>query len=337
MRKFIGIAASLALVASGAAAAAASLGQDATTGTPRVRVSTEAGKPELAGGDLAVDDDELKGLGQKVRQLAVLAGRGAQLGVSVRDLDAGQAKSRSGVVVEDVREDSAASKAGIRKGDLITGFDGERVRGVRHLTRLVAETPDGRTVTASLERDGKRVDVSVTPESGSRASFDGDFDVLVPPMQFEHVPGMEFEPLPEMEKGRRWAPKVPEGTWSFERRPGDVWAFRTEKGRLGVRIQSLDGQLGEYFGTKSGVLVNAVDADSPAARSGLKAGDVVTAINGTAVAEPSELVAAVRAAENGTTLTVDYVRDRKAATAQVTLPKDEPGESPKTRQRVSPI
>ena len=49
-----------------------------------------------------------------------------------------------------VRAGSAAEKAGIKKGDVITEFDGERVRGVRHLTRLVTETPDGRTVKAAV-------------------------------------------------------------------------------------------------------------------------------------------------------------------------------------------
>jgi len=326
MRMFVGIAAALAL-ASGAAVAAASLGQD--PGKPHVWVSKD-GSTAVVPGDAVVAglDDELMGLEPEVRRLAVLAGRGSQLGVSVRDLDAGQATTQNGAVVEDVRDGSAASKAGIKKGDVITEFDGERVRGVRHLTRLVSETPEGRAVKAIVVRDGKRVDLSVTPDSGSFASFDRGFDVLVPPMRFEG---------PRVEGGHHWAPKMPEGSWSFKGRPGDIWGFKSDKGRLGLRIQSLDGQLGEYFGTSTGVLVNAVDADSPAAKAGLKAGDVVTAINGKAVEEPSELIDAVQEAEDGATLSIDYTRDRKAQSTKATLPKEEAAAEPKKRQRISPI
>ena len=325
MRMFVGIAASLAL-ASGAAVAAASLGQD--PGKPHVWVSKDGSTAVLSGDSVVAGlDDDLMALEPEVRRLAVLAGRGSQLGVSVRDLDAGQAAAQNGAVVEDVRDGSAASKAGIQKGDVITEFDGERVRGVRHLTRLVSETPEGRTVKASVVREGKRMDLSVTPDSGSLASFERSFDVMVPPMRFEG---------PRVEGGPHWAPTIPEGGWAFKGHPGDMWAFRSEKGRLGLRIQSLDGQLGEDFGTSKGVLVNAVDADSPAARAGLKAGDVVTAINGTTVAEPSELIDAVREAEDGATLSIDYTRDKKAQSTKAILPEEEPKET-RPRQHVSPI
>ena len=132
---------------------------------------------------------------------------GAQLGVSVRELDAEQAKSQSGAVVDEVRAGSAAEKAGIKKGDVITEFDGERVRGVRHLTRLVTETPDGRTVKAAVVREGKRVDLSVTPDSGSLASADRNFEVFVPPMRFEKMPHGDM-------------------TWSLPRMPDGAWAFK---------------------------------------------------------------------------------------------------------------
>ena len=107
-------------------------------------------------------------------------------------------------------------------------------------------------------------------------------------MRFEHLPGIEKELRLELERS---LPR--EGTWSFRGRPGEAFSFRmNERGRLGVSIQPLEGQLAEYFGTSKGVLVNSVDKDSPAAKAGLKAGDVVTAVNGKAVSEPSELIGA---------------------------------------------
>ncbi len=322
MRMFVVVAATLTL-ASGVAVAAAGLAQSAQQ--PGVWVSKDGGQTRIVKpGVVELDDDDP--LGADVRRLALLAGRGAQLGVSVRELDAEQAKNQSGAVVDEVRAGSAAEKAGIKKGDVITEFDGERVRGVRHLTRLVTETPDGRTVKAAVVREGKRVDLSVTPDSGSLASVDRNFDVFVPPMRFEKMPHGDMT----------WSlPVAPDGEWAFK--GGELLGFKSEKGRLGLKVQELDGQLGEYFGTSKGVLVNSVEADSPAARAGLKAGDVVTAVNGRVVAEPSELIEAVQAVEDGATLSIDYTRDKKAQSTKVTLDKDEPTERPRKRQRVSPL
>ena len=77
--------------------------------------------------------------------------RSSEIGVSVRDLTADEvAKAKlpqaGGVLVEDVRDGSAASRAGLRDGDLIVEFDGERVRSASHLTRLVRESVPGRAV-----------------------------------------------------------------------------------------------------------------------------------------------------------------------------------------------
>ena len=331
MRMFVGVAATLTL-ASGVALAAASLGQNAQQ--PGVWVSKDGARTAIVGGDLegglvAIDEGDV--LDDKVRHLAVLAGRGAQLGVSVRDLDAEQAKGQSGAVVEDVRVGSAAEKAGIKKGDVIAEFDGERVRGVRHLTRLVTETPEGRTVKTAVLREGKRVDLSVTPDSGTLAHADRNFDLLVPPMRFE-------KRMPHDGGDMTWTmPHIPDGAWAFEGRPGELFGFKSEKGRLGVRVQELDGQLAEYFGTSKGVLVTSVDADSPAAKAGLKAGDVITAVNGKAVAEPSDLIEVVQGVDDGATLTVDYTRDKKAQSAKAALPAREPAELPRKRQTVRPI
>ena len=115
---------------------------------------------------------------------------------------------------------------------------------------------------------------------------------------------MRFEKLPRRGRYDAGHAEHPDGAWAFKGgRPGDVRGSRPRTGRLGVTIQELEAQLAEYFGTSKGVLVNSVTADSPAARAGLKAGDVVTAVNGKAVAEPSELIEAVQAVEDGATLT----------------------------------
>ncbi len=312
MRTYLGIAAGLTLASGVVLAAGAGQSPDQKVPNPRAAI--------IEGDDLAPPGRDGQTI---VRRLAVLEGRGVELGISIRDLDDQQLKSESGVVVEDVRDGSAAGKAGMRKGDVIAEFDGERVRSARQLTRLVGETAEGRTVHASLLRDGKRVDVQVTPESAMRADRgpDRDFQFAFPPERFEHPPGADgagnqffFDTLP---------PPSAEG-----------FAWMPRKGRLGVEIMDLPPQLASYFGASTGVLVSSVTPDSPAARAGLKAGDVITAINDTPVKDSGALVRAVGSADEKTDVSVGYVRDKKTATAKATL---EPRERPKVERRTQPL
>jgi serine protease Do len=251
----------------------------------------------------------------KVRSLAVLGGDDVEIGVSVRDV-AAEDKVSGGAVVESVRDDSPAARAGIKAGDVIVEFDGERVRSARQLSRLVDETPADRTVKAALMRDGSRVDLQVTPaEGGSMAWFDGDhmrFERRIFPQRGMRLdaPGFNVEPDWDIRPGDR--------DHGF-----DVFVRPEGRGRLGVSIEALTPQLAEYFGTKNGVLVSSVREDSPAARAGLHAGDVITGVGGATVDEPDELATAVRKAEDGASLKIDYVRDKKTATATATLERAE--------------
>jgi membrane-associated protease RseP (regulator of RpoE activity) len=302
MRKFFVILA--ALVAASAAVTAGTL-QSSSRGAEQRADAFPGDFDEWVSDALELVD----GQAPDIRKLAIMPGRGVELGVTIRDLDSEQAKTASGAVVEDVRAGSAAEKAGIHKGDVIVEFDGERVRGQRHLSRLVSETPEGRTVRTAVMRDGKRIDLSVTPATAERA-VESDFEFFVPGP--DHMPGMPGE-------GRRFFFSEPH-VQSFKRGEG---FFMSGRARLGVSIESLTPQLAEYFGTKSGALVTTVQPDSPAAKAGLKAGDVITSVNGTEVKDSRGLTDAVRSASDGASLSLGYVRDKKAGTATATLEKSE--------------
>lgn len=301
MRKIIGIGAAL-MLASGvmvatAATGNAQVGEHPTKGEKRIVV---ADKPEPGT--------------QVKRRLAVLDGGTVELGISVKDVDA--SGGQTGAVVDEVREDSPAAKAGLKEGDIITSFDGERVRSARQLARLVRETPAGRSVPLEVMRDGKTMQLTATPEEGRLARRDW----VQPGFSFEGRDFALFErTLPDLKEleGRRF---------EFFLAPDQL--------RLGVTIQSLTPQLAEYFGAKNGVLVSRVEPDSPAAAAGLKAGDVITAVNGETVDDPGELTEKVRQAEPGSTLEISYVRERKEAKATATLPSEK---AAKRRQVVRSI
>src|SRR4029453_14816223 len=180
MRKFLVIAAGL--LAAGAGITATTL----QSGPPRGDQRAEPVPDDVEGDALELAVEQ----GPDPRRRAIMAGRGGELGVTIRDLEGDQLKAGSGAVVENVREGSAAEKAGFKKGDVIVEFDGEHVRGQRHLQRLVSETPEGRTVKAAVMRDGKRVDLSVTPATGERAARDNNFEFFVPGPDHMPMPGM---------------------------------------------------------------------------------------------------------------------------------------------------
>jgi serine protease Do len=235
-----------------------------------------------------------------------LTGPGSTIGVSIRDLsadDSSRAKvaEGSGVLVDDVRDGTPAARAGFRKGDVIVEFDGERVRSARQMTRLVRETPPRRQVTAVVQRDGARQTLKVAPEE--RTSVDVQ--------RFPEIAGRveNLEPL-ESVIGRLGDSDF---NFAFPR-------VNVRPRRLGVELAPIGDQLAAYFGVKQGVLVSSVEADSPAARAGLKAGDVITGVNGRDVATTSDLTGAVNRADPEGMLELRIMRDRKEQTLKATMP-----------------
>src|SRR5262249_28225737 len=230
---------------------------------------------------------------RRQRELTVIAGRGAEIGASVRDVDASD-KAR-GVVVEDVRPDSPAEKAGLKRTDVIVEFDGQAVGSARPFTRLVRETRRGGGVRRPVLRGGLRKDLQVVPGEG-RDSLVIDGDRIRERLGdlYERMPPFNFDfALPYPFEGR---------------------------GRLGVTVQELTPQLADYFGAKSGgVLVTAVTDDGPAARGGVKAGDVITKVNDAPVRSREELVRALRDVKDDAQATIGLVRDRRETTLSVKL------------------
>lgn len=226
-------------------------------------------------------------------------GPGSQLGVVVSDVDARQG---TGVKVDEVTSGSAAAKAGFKAGDVVVEFDGERVRSARQFTRLVQETPDGRPVTIAVLRDGKKQTLEATPEARSFSwdmNIDGD--------RIHREVERSLRDLP-----RAFSFRMPDGAGPSELR------LRTSRARLGVTVQELSTELADYFGAKNGgALVSSVSKGSAADQAGLKAGDVITAVNGNRVGDGDDLVKELANASGEVSLGV--VRDKKEITLKASF------------------
>ena len=264
---------------------------------------------------------------RKAEKRVIVRHARGRLGVS---LDETEGDVR-GAKVRSVVAGSPAEKAGLKEGDVVVRFDGEAVRSASQLARLVRETPADRSVPIEVTRGGSRQTLTATLAEGERGlrafggdggdfAFDApDFDIQVP-----EPPGA---PAPPHAPHALVAPHA----WAWGNEGLGDRSFRFLRGgprKLGIEYVEIGEQLAGYFklAGKSGVLVSSVDADGPAARAGMKAGDVVLKFDGKAVEDGDALREAVSAAEGGKAVTVTVQRDARPLDLKVTLAKpEEPG------------
>ena len=284
---------------------------------------------------------------------------GPRLGVSIRDVEAADVSKmrlagQAGVVVEDVTKESAAAKAGLKAGDVIVQFDGETVRSSRQFTRLVSESATGRAMKIGVMRDGKRTDVeaTLTEAEGPIANVMINRDRIQREVerglaeadrglaQADRSRALVERNLAQAERNlAQAAPMMRQ--FRMERQPGETgaWTLRTpsdgvytfegslggalaSRGRLGVSVQELTPELATYFGVKNGILVSAVRPDSPAAKAGIRAGDVITTVNEKTITDANALVEQLRDKEGD--VTIGLSRDKKAMSLKASFEKATP-------------
>ena len=219
---------------------------------------------------------------------------GTFLGVSLAEIDAARArdlklKETYGVEITRVEEGSPAEKAGLKPNDVVLEYNGQRVEGMAQFGRLVHETPAGREVKLEISRGGVTQTIAATLAT-RKAKAAG-----------WNLPGQDFQ-MPDIH-----IPDIPQ-VFTTLRSP-----------MLGVEAESLGSQLASYFGVKEGVLVRSVVSDSAAERAGIRAGDVITKVDGTIVTTPNEVSSAVRTASSKKTFAVDLMRDHKDISVNVSV------------------
>ena len=242
-------------------------------------------------------------------QNGVLMG-GVYLGVNLAEVDATRArelklKETYGVEITRVEEGSPADKAGIKANDVVLEYNGQRVEGMEQFGRLVRETPTGREVKLLISRNGATQTIAATVAT-RKASTLG-------PNAKEYFRSFD---MPEFHM-----PDIPQ-------------IFTTYRSAvLGIEAESLGSQLAGYFGVKEGVLVRSVIKDSAAEKAGIKAGDVITKVDGSKVTTPNELSSAVRSASSKKPFSMELTRDHKDMTVNVTVEsgRSEWESTPRTR------
>ncbi|HEX8556966.1 MAG TPA: PDZ domain-containing protein, partial [Pyrinomonadaceae bacterium] len=225
-----------------------------------------------------------------------------------------------GVGVREVIKGSPAEKAGLREGDVILRYDGEQATSVLKLTRLIEESAPEHAARLTIARGGSEQELAATltrrdPFVATEFGPVTVYGAAEPPRLGEEL----------LRDPEQWQLKGDEMRKRLEElqsaHPG-VFAFGPSR-RIGVTTTPLGKQLADYFGVSHGVLVGSVEADSPAQKAGLKAGDVVTEVDGKRVEDADDLVRALGAKEEGE-VTLTVVRDRNRRTVRVTPERRQP-------------
>lgn len=222
-----------------------------------------------------------------------LAG-GSYLGVNLAEIDSTRArelklKETTGVEITRVEEGSPAERAGLKPNDVVLEYNGQRVEGMEQFGRLVRETPAGREVRMVISRSGAPQNIMATLAVHKVRAFAGSVKDFLPDM-----PDIRMPDMPQM---------------------FSVWRSPV----LGVEAEPLGAQLAAFFGVKEGVLVRSVLKDSAAEKAGLKAGDVITKVDGAAVTTPNELSSAVHSASSKKAFSVELMRDHKPVSVNVAI------------------
>lgn len=194
------------------------------------------------------------------------------IGVTIQDFSAESAealglKDVKGAIVAELVPGGPAAKAGLLPDDILTGVNGITVNNRSELTREVAKARPGESIKLSIIRDGKPRTVDVKsgtrPAEGSLALNDDDQD----------------------QGGATPAPDKPASQ---------------KIDALGLTVGPIDAASRQTYKIDSeikGLLITGVKGDSDAGEKGLAKGDVLSNINGTAVASVGDVNAAIATAK----------------------------------------
>lgn len=217
-------------------------------------------------------------------------GKGAFLGVATGE-------SKAGAEIEEVTDKSAAEKAGLKKGDVITKIDNEAVFSQEDVSKIVTKHKPEDKVVITYKRDGKEQKTTATLGKRSGAiSFGSGQDFS--------MPGLEAMPA---------MPPMPNMNFNWDSGNGPRGFGMAGRPRLGIKAQDTeDGK---------GVKVLDVDDESVAGKAGIKEDDIITEFDGKTVNSADELANAAREGKDKPAVNVKLKRDGKVMSIDIKTPK----------------
>ena len=225
----------------------------------------------------------------------------AFLGVSTRS-------TSEGAEIVQVSEESPAAKAGLEEDDIITQVDKDPIKSHTDLYAAIGKHKEGDKITIEYLRDGKKNKKEIVLAKNKTAAravspnrnWNEDIDVYqIEPDNFNQNFNRDFNK--NFRKGFA-LPNLP----NLE----EIYV-NTKKPKLGISIEDLE--------EGSGVKIKAVTDGSPAAKAGLKVGDIITNIDKHEVKEVNDIK--WQYFDAGQTLKLSVIRNKEVKMIEVKIPK----------------
>jgi serine protease Do len=207
----------------------------------------------------------------------------AMLGVTTEGND-------KGAEIESITKESAAEKAGLKKGDIITKIGDRKIESTDDVTEAVRAHKPGDKVSIIYLRDGKTqtANAELTKWKGVRMATISDMP-------------MNFTPMPDLNQRFK------------EIMPMEGYAYGMSRPRLGLSIQDTEDGLG--------VKVLDVDDESAAAKAGIKEGDILIGVDDTDIKGTEDVLRATRASKDKNSYKFKVKRGNSTQTIEVKIPR----------------
>jgi serine protease Do len=210
-----------------------------------------------------------------------------------------------GAKINEVSEGSPAEKAGLKKDDIITNVNDEKITGPKDLYEAIGKYKPSDKVQISILKNGTKTKLTAELEKNKAQSFSYSM-----PNQ-----GITIEPnfVPNTPRGRgnngtqRFGfelPQMPELNSFF----GNI-----EKPKLGISVEDVE--------ENEGVKISSVSENSPAAKAGLKEDDIITEVNDKKVKDVDGIKPIIKGATEGTIFKFNITRNGKKTVIEVKIPK----------------
>jgi serine protease Do len=210
-----------------------------------------------------------------------------------------------GAKINEVSEGSPAEKAGLKKDDIITNVNDEKITGPKDLYEAIGKYKPSDKVQISILKNGTKTKLTAELEKNKAQSFSYSM-----PNQ-----GITIEPnfVPNTPRGRgnngsqRFGfefPQMPE----FNNLFGNI-----EKPKLGISVEDVE--------ENEGVKISSVSENSPAAKAGLKENDIITEVNDKKVKDVDAIKPIIKGASEGTVFKFNITRNGKKSVIEVKIPK----------------
>ena len=197
-----------------------------------------------------------------------------------------------GAEIQSITKESAAEKAGLKKGDIITKIDNRKIETTDDVTDAVREHKPGDKVSITYLRDDK--EQKITAELGRWKGM--RMNAVIAPKVWNDVQGRVNDRVFE-----RVMPSI----------QGFEGYFPSRGGRLGMSVQDTDDG--------KGVKVLDIDDEGNAEKAGIKEGDVITQVDDKPVNSADEVAQLVREKREQTFVKMQIIRDGKTQTVSVRM------------------